>query len=198
MKHGLPLLFLAITYVCASEEIPERFGTRLEEVNYPFPTEVFAFESQRETLEMAYMDVAAENPNGRAVVLLHGKNFNGYYWESTIRVLTAAGFRVVVPDQIGFGKSSKPRQYQFSFQQLAINTRALLDHLGIENVSVVGHSMGGMLATRFALMFPDRVEKLALIDPIGLEDWKRVVPYRAISEWYSNELKITPDQQKRY
>jgi len=40
--------------------------------------------------------------------------------------------------------------------------------------------------------------KLALIDPIGLEDWKRVVPYRTISEWYSNELKVTPDQQKRY
>ena len=198
MKHGLLFLLLAVACVHASEEIPERFGSRLEEVSYPFPVEVFGFESQREKLEMAYMDAAPEKPNGRTVLLLHGKNFNGYYWESTVRVLTAAGYRVVVPDQIGFGKSSKPRHYQFSFQQLAINTRALLDHLGIENVSVVGHSMGGMLATRFALMFPDRVEKLALIDPIGLEDWKRVVPYRTISEWYSNELKVTPDQQKRY
>jgi pimeloyl-ACP methyl ester carboxylesterase len=198
MKHGLLFLLLAVVCVRASEEIPERFGSRLEEVSYPFPVEVFGFESQRETLEMAYMDVTPENPNGRTVLLLHGKNFNGYYWESTVRVLIAAGYRVVAPDQIGFGKSSKPRHYQFSFQQLAVNTRALLDHLGIENVSVVGHSMGGMLATRFALMFPDRVEKLALIDPIGLEDWKRVVPYRTVSEWYSNELKVTPDQQKRY
>ena len=111
----------------AEREIPERFGSRLEEVRYPFPVEVFGFESQRETLEMAYMDVAPEKPNGRIVLLLHGKNFNGYYWESTVRVLTAAGYRVVVPDQIGFGKSSKPRHYQFSFQQLAINTCALLD-----------------------------------------------------------------------
>jgi len=55
-----------------------------------------------------------------------------------------------------------------------------------------------MLATRFALMFPDRVEKLALIDSIGLEDWKRVVPYRTIDEWYENELKVTPDQQRQY
>jgi pimeloyl-ACP methyl ester carboxylesterase len=198
MMPGFLVVFLAVACLHAGEEIPGQFGSRLEEVSYPFPVEVFGFESQRDTLEMAYMDVAAEQPNGRAVLLLHGKNFNGYYWESTVRVLTAAGYRVVVPDQIGFGKSSKPRNYQFSFQQLAINTRALLDHLGIERLSVIGHSMGGMLATRFALMFPDRVEKLALIDPIGLEDWKRVVPYRAIGEWYSNELKITPDQQKRY
>jgi pimeloyl-ACP methyl ester carboxylesterase len=198
MRLGVLFLFLAIARVCASGEIPERFGSRLEGVDYPFPAEVFRFESQGETLEMAYMDIAAEEPNGRAVVLLHGKNFNGYYWESTVRALTAAGYRVVVPDQIGFGKSSKPRNYQFSFQQLAVNTRALLDRLGIEKTSVVGHSMGGMLAIRFALMFPDRVEKLALIDPIGLEDWKRFVPYRTITEWYSNELKITPDQQKRY
>lgn len=198
VRHGL--LFLLIGVACArgAEEIPERFGSRLEEVRYPFPVDVFGFESQRETLEMAYMDVAPEKPNGRAVLLLHGKNFNGYYWESTIRALTAAGFRVVVPDQIGFGKSSKPEHYQYSFQQLATNTRALLDHLGIEGVSVVGHSMGGMLAVRFALMFPDRVEKLALIDPIGLEDWKRVVPYRTIDEWYASELKITPDGQKKY
>jgi pimeloyl-ACP methyl ester carboxylesterase len=144
---------------------------------------------------MAYMDIAPESPNGRSVLLLHGKNFNGYYWESTARALLTAGYRVVIPDQIGLGKSSKPQRYQFSFQQLALNTRALLDHLRIRTASVVGHSMGGMLAVRFALMFPDRVEKLALIDPIGLEDWKRVVPYRSIDEWYAGELKVTPAQQ---
>ena len=182
----------------AGDEIPERFGIRLEQVRYPFPVNTLLLESQRESLEMAYMDIAPESPNGRSVLLLHGKNFNGYYWESTARALLTAGYRVVIPDQIGFGKSSKPRRYQFSFQQLALNTRALLDHLGIRTASVVGHSMGGMLAVRFALMFPDRVEKLALINPIGLEDWKRIVPYRSIDEWYASELKVTLDQQKQY
>ena len=182
----------------AGDEIPERFGIRLEQVRYPFPVNTLRLESQRESLEMAYMDIAPESPNGRSVLLLHGKNFNGYYWESTARALLTARYRVVIPDQIGFGKSSKPRRYQFSFQQLALNTRALLDHLGIRTASVVGHSMGGMLAVRFALMFPDRVEKLALINPIGLEDWKRIVPYRSIDEWYASELKVTLDQQKQY
>jgi pimeloyl-ACP methyl ester carboxylesterase len=194
------LLVFAISMACASagDDIPERFGIRLEQVRYPYPVKTLRLESQRESLEMAYMDIAPESPNGRSVLLLHGKNFNGYYWESTARALLTAGYRVVIPDQIGFGKSSKPQRYQFSFQQLALNTRALLDHLRIRTASVVGHSMGGMLAVRFALMFPDRVEKLALIDPIGLEDWKRVVPYRSIDEWYAGELKVTPAQQKQY
>ena len=198
MRHGLLFFAISIASAIAGEEIPQRFGIRLEQVRYPFPVNSLRLESQGESLEMAYMDIAPEAPNGRSVVLLHGKNFNGYYWESTARALLGAGYRVVIPDQIGFGKSSKPRRYQFSFQQLALNTRALFDHLGIRTASVVGHSMGGMLAVRFALMFPNRVEKLALINPIGLEDWKRVVPYRPIDEWYAGELKITPDQQRQY
>jgi pimeloyl-ACP methyl ester carboxylesterase len=198
VRRGLLVFAVSIACAVADKDIPQRFGIRLEQVRYPFSVNSLRLESQREPLEMAYMDIAPEAPNGRSVVLLHGKNFNGYYWESTAKSLLAAGYRVVIPDQIGFGKSSKPRRYQFSFQQLALNTRALLDHLGIRTASIIGHSMGGMLAVRFALMFPDRVEKLALIDPIGLEDWKRVVPYRSIDEWYAGELKATADQQKQY
>jgi pimeloyl-ACP methyl ester carboxylesterase len=198
LKCGFLIMLFALETLYLRAEIPAQFASRLEEVSYPFPVQMFRFESQRETLEMAYMDVVAEKPNGRTVLLLHGKNFSGYYWESTIRALAAAGYRIVVPDQIGFGKSSKPGHYQFSFQQLATNTLSLLDHAGIRNVSVVGHSMGGMLATRFALMFPERVEKLALIDPLGLEDWKRVVPYRTVDEWFEKELEVTADEQRRY
>lgn len=198
MKGGLFILFFAVACLYASDEIPERFGSRLEEVHYPFPLQFFRLESQGQSLEMGWMEVVPEKANGHTVLLLHGKNFNGYYWESTARSLASQGYRVVIPDQIGFGKSSKPLNYQFSFQQLAINTRLLIDHLGIGKVRVVGHSMGGMLAVRMALMFPDRVEKLALIDPIGLEDWKRLVPYRAVDSWYEDELKITPEGQKRY
>jgi pimeloyl-ACP methyl ester carboxylesterase len=198
VKHGLLVFALFIACAVGGDDIPQGFGIRLEEVRYPFPVSTLRLESQGESLEMAYMDIAPQTPNGRSVLLLHGKNFNGYYWESTAKTLLAAGYRVVIPDQIGFGKSSKPGRYQFSFQQLALNTRALLDHLGIRTASVVGHSMGGMLAARFALMFPERVEKLALINPIGLEDWKRVVPYRSIDEWYDGELKLTAEQQKQY
>jgi pimeloyl-ACP methyl ester carboxylesterase len=147
---------------------------------------------------MAYMDVPADKPNGHVVVLLHGKNFTASYWEPTIRFLTARGYRVIAPDQIGFGKSSKPSAYQYSFQQLAENTRFVLDGAGVKTVNVVGHSMGGMLATRLALMHPERVEKLVLVNPIGLEDWKAVVPYRSIDQWYEQEKKATADSVRAY
>ncbi len=148
---------------------------------------------------MAYLDVAPGHPNGRAVVLLHGKNFTAATWEPTIRVLTGAGYRVVAPDQIGFGKSSKPAHYQYSFQQLAHNTRALLDAIGVKRAAMVGHSTGGMLAVRYALMFPGQVDQLVLVNPIGLEDWKAEgIPAPTVDQWYQRELGVTADRIRAY
>jgi pimeloyl-ACP methyl ester carboxylesterase len=175
-----------------------RFDAELTAYPYPFAVHFLDIPSQQQTVKMAYMDVAPDKPNGHAVILLHGKNFPAAYWEPTIRFLTEHGYRVLAPDQIGFGKSSKPAHYQYSFQQFANNTKAVLDAAGITRVSVVGHSMGGMLASRFALMFPDRVEKLILVNPIGLEDWKTVVPYHSIDQWYEQEKKATPESVREY
>lgn len=170
----------------------------LANYDYPFPVRFFEAATQEQKLRMAYMDVAAAKPNGRTVVLLHGKNFSGAYWAPTIKLLTDAGFRVVVPDQIGFGKSAKPAVYQFSFHALATNTRNLLASLGVEKFAVVGHSMGGMLAVRMALMYPEKVEKLVLVNPIGLEDWKLVVPYHTVEQNLAAELRSTPDSIREY
>jgi pimeloyl-ACP methyl ester carboxylesterase len=174
------------------------YDAGLSDYPYPFEVKSFSFSAQGQPLRMAYMDVVPEKANGQAVLLLHGKNFCGAYWEPTIRALVSKGYRAIVPDQIGFGKSSKPEHFQFSFQELAADTRGLLDHLHVDKVSVVGHSIGGMVATRFALMFPDRVERLVLVNPIGLEDWKRLVPYKTIDELYANELKATPEGVRKY
>lgn len=174
------------------------FDPELTNYQYPFPVRFYEAETQGQKLRMAYMDVAAAKPNGRTVVLLHGKNFSGAYWAATIRALTAEGYRVVAPDQIGFGKSSKPAAYQFSFQTLAANTRALLGSLGVERFALVGHSMGGMLAVRMALMYPESVERLGLVNPIGLEDWKLVAPYRTVDENFAQELRATPESIREY
>jgi pimeloyl-ACP methyl ester carboxylesterase len=170
----------------------------LTNYQYPFAVRFHEADTQGQRLRMAFMDVAAAKPNGRAVVLLHGKNFTGAYWAPTIKALTAEGYRVIAPDQIGFGKSAKPASYQFSFQALAANTRALLDSLGVEKFVLVGHSMGGMLAARMTLMYPDRVERLVLVNPIGLEDWKRVAPYRTVEENLAQELRATPESIREY
>jgi pimeloyl-ACP methyl ester carboxylesterase len=155
-------------------------------------------EVQEQRLKMAYMDVQPENYNGKNVLLLHGKNFNGAYWETTIRALTEEGYRVIVPDQIGFGKSDKPAHFQYSFHTLAMNTKILLDTLGVGSTTVLGHSMGGMLASRFALMYPEVTEKLVLVNPIGLEDYKLKIPYKPVSWWYKNELEKDYEAIKSY
>lgn len=195
-----PLTSLVIAAAAFAGPATQPSGIDLPDVAYAFPTQTFEFTSQRQPMRMAYMDVAPTGlANGRTVVLLHGKNFNGDYWGRTATDLAAAGFRVVVPDQIGFGKSTKPEAYQFTFQQLAENTAALLDAIHVGSVTVVGHSMGGMLATRFTLMYPDRVERLALVNPIGLEDWKALgVPYRSVDAGYAAELKQSAESIRRY
>jgi pimeloyl-ACP methyl ester carboxylesterase len=175
-----------------------RFDAVLGGYAYPFEVHFAELREQRQAVSMAYMDVRPDKPNGHTVVLLHGKNFTASYWEPTIRWLVARGYRVIAPDQIGFGKSSKPAAFQYSFHQLAENTHALLDAAGVKQASVVGHSMGGMLAVRYALMFPECVEKLVLVNPIGLEDWKSVVPYRTIDQWYEQEMKATADTVREY
>ena len=162
--------------------------------DYGWPVKHFTFTSQNQPLDMAYLDVKPEKPNGRTVVLMHGKNFCAGTWDGTIRALSASGYRVIAPDQIGFCKSTKPEHYQYTFQQLADNTHALLKTLGVDRVTVIGHSTGGMLATRYALMWPQQVEQLVMVNPIGLEDWKaRGVPHITVDQWYQRELKVNAD-----
>ena len=176
------------------------YGAELEGFDYAFPVHRFALTSQRQDIAMAYLDVAPTSPaNGQVIVLLHGKNFCAGTWEDTIRVLAQAGYRVIAPDQIGFCKSSKPTAYQFTFQQLARNTRALLQSLGIEHAIMLGHSTGGMLAIRYALMFPQATDRLVLVDPIGLEDWKaKGVPSISVDAWDARELKTSADAIRAY
>jgi pimeloyl-ACP methyl ester carboxylesterase len=171
-----------------------------ELTNYQYPYEVhfLNFKSQNNDLKMAYMDVKPKTSNGKTIMLLHGKNFNGAYWEKTAKDLSDKGFRVIIPDQIGFGKSSKPQSYQFSFSQLAENTKAILDELKIDKTIVLGHSMGGMVATRFALLYPNMVQKLILENPIGLEDYKTFASYQTIDQAYQSELKNTAETYKNY
>jgi len=170
-------------------------GINLENYEYPFEVKFHPVGEHK----MAYMDVPAEVNYQATLVLLHGKNFCGAYWEQTARQLSQYGYRIIIPDQIGFGKSSKPTDYGYTFANLASNTRALLQTLKVDNAVIVGHSMGGMLAARFALMFPAQTKQLVLVNPIGLEDWaKKGVPYRGVDAWYQRELKKDAASIKEY
>ena len=199
MKNYLLLIFaITINTLCFSQDKLIPLDKDLTTVKYPYEVKFLSIESQGQQLKMAYMDVVPKNPNGKTILLLHGKNFNANYWEETIAALAKNGFRVVAPDQIGFGKSTKPEQYQYSFHQLASNTKAILDDLKISKVIVLGHSMGGMVASRFALSYPELTEKLILENPIGLEDYKLFSPYQTVDANYKEELKKDFESYKNY
>ncbi|MGN8067840.1 alpha/beta fold hydrolase [Mucilaginibacter sp. 22184] len=197
MRLKIILLFTILTLSAAVYAQSDTLSITLENVKYPYPVSFMPIKVEGQDIRMAYMDVKPANANGKTVVLFHGKNFGGYYWTNVIQALTAKGYRVIVPDQIGFGKSSKAIIH-YSFHQLACFNKNLLDTLGVQKVAILGHSMGGMLATRFTLMYPDRVEKLLLEDPIGLEDYRTFVPYQSAEDDYKTELKTTFESVKKY
>ena len=147
-----------------------------EECPYPFPSSYLPLTLYGQDVRMAYMDVAPQGtPNGHTVMIFHGNNFAGFYFGNIIDALRKEGFRVIVADQIGYGRSSKPI-IPYSLNDMARNSRAILQSLKIDKAMVVGHSMGGMLAARFASHYPAVDERLVIYNPIGLVDTRHGRP----------------------
>jgi pimeloyl-ACP methyl ester carboxylesterase len=176
----------------------EPLGISLEGWPYPAPVRFLPLTMEGQPVRMAYMDIPPTGAaNGRAVVLLHGKNFDSSYWSGPIAWLTQAGFRVVVPDQIGFNKSSKP-DLDYTFEALGANTVALLDALQLHTVVLVGHSTGGMLAARMAAAYPQRIERLVLEDPIGLVDYREFIPPQTTETLVEAERRYTAETYRAF
>jgi pimeloyl-ACP methyl ester carboxylesterase len=165
-----------------------------EDIPYPYPVQALPLTLYGQDVRMAYMDIPpAGAANGRVAVLLHGMNFGGFYFGGPIRALREAGFRVVVPDQIGFGRSSKPI-IPYNFHDMAANTRKLLEARGIAKAAIIGHSMGGMLTARFVASYPDVVERAVICNPIGLTDVRWQGPWPSADAAYKTTMAQTPDQ----
>lgn len=175
-------------------------GVNLERFDYRAPVRWFEASSQGQPVKMAYLDLPPTGPsNGTTVVLLHGKNFCAATWLDSARALAAEGFRVIAPDQIGFCKSSKPAGYQYSFHAMVELTRGLLDRADVGRVVLVGHSTGGILAARFALLHPERVARLILVNPLGLNDTLAAgVPYTDLGQLRAEEAKTDATSIKAY
>lgn len=173
----------------------------LEEIEYPFPVHYLERELFGERVRIAYMDVAPTgSPNGRAVYLTHGMSYYGWYWEETIRALTAEGYRVIAEDRLGWGKSSKPL-IPYSWHLHAENIKAVLDHLGIEQAAIVGHSMGGQMVSRFARLYPETATHVVLVNPIGLTGRDGPAPMAPVTREdipRVQEPTAAPDRQAIY
>ena len=201
----LPLLFIS----CASPEqttsVPPAslytnatpLDLRLSHWPYPYPLKEFKTSLQGQAASMMYMDVSALGKQKGVVVLFHGKNFSSDYWAPTITGLTQAGYHVIAPDQIGFGKSSKP-DVMYHFDDLATNTQALLKSLNIKQVAVIANSMGGMVGIRFARLYPKTVQKLVLENPLGLEDYSKDIPPQKNDDLLKLEMAQTEASYRRF
>ena len=111
------------------------------------------------------------DPAGQPVLLLHGGVANSEYWLNLAPVLVAAGYRVIMMDRRGHGRSTwgdKP----ITYEQMAADTLGLLDHLGIEKTDVVGWSDGAIIALDLAIHHPERLDRVVayggLFNPEGV------------------------------
>jgi len=199
MRAAFALLATLLLAPAAAAQVPH-YGADLEHFDYPWPVHWFDAEAQGGKVRMAYLDVAPAGPaNGRTAVLLHGKNFCAATWQDTIATLAAEGFRIIAPDQIGFCKSSKPAGFQYSFHTLADLTDRLLTEAGVEDFTLIGHSTGGMLGIRYALLHPERVSQLVLVNPLGLNDTiAEGVPYAPLSQLRAAEAETDEASIRAY
>ena len=126
---------------------------------------------------MPYVTVAQENGQpiqlyfedlgqGQPLVLIHGYPLNGHSWERQVSALLDAGYRVITYDRRGFGQSSQPSG-GYNYDTFAADLKALLDHLDVRQVGLIGFSMGTGEVTRYLGTYgPERVSKAVLIGPI--------------------------------
>ncbi len=114
-----------------------------------------------------------EAGSGPALMFLHGSGpgASGYSnFKGNFPVLAERGFRTLVPDSLGFGHSDKPEDVAYSAEFHVDAFRRFLDALEVAKVSLIGNSHGGAIALNFALTYPERVERLVLMAPGGLEE----------------------------
>src|SRR6202789_4735000 len=103
--------------------------------------------------------------SGPAILLIHGIGDNSTTW-NTVQAKLAQRFTVIAPDLLGHGRSDKPRA-DYSVAGYANGMRDLLSVLGVDRVTVVGHSLGGGVAMQFAYQYPERCERLVLVSTGG-------------------------------
>lgn len=115
------------------------------------------------------MHYEVEGPaDGPVVVLVHGLGGRAEDWRNLAPYIAKAGFRVYLPDLIGYGRSQKPRDFSYSVHDEAAVVLDFLDALRLQQVDLGGWSMGGAIVQHVAADHPERVRRLMLFDSAGL------------------------------
>jgi pimeloyl-ACP methyl ester carboxylesterase len=206
VTRAVPLA-LVLVAGCRAAPLPEAQW-------FPAGRQFSARHVRLDSARIRYIDAG----KGPAVIFLHGLGASLYAWRSNLAPVMAAGFRVVAPDNPGFGGSDKPA-HGYTNADYARFVVALMDSLEITDAVLVGHSMGGAIAAEVAIRFPRRVRGLALIDAAGLGTrepmlfrvarWPVIGPLmlsfrtrglveRLLKSTYADPTKVTPSDVDQY
>ena len=143
--------------------------------------------------------VQAGPVDGPVVILLHGFPEFWYCWHHQIPALASAGFRVIAPDMRGYHLSEKPRSLAaYSLNELAADVIGLIDALGRDQVYLVGHDWGGVVAWWTARNYPERIAKLAILNAPHTSvfgKFLRTHPTQMLRSWYMGffQLPLLPE-----
>lgn len=161
-------------------------------------------EGKYATLPNGYRIHYLDQGTGPVVVFLHGSgsgasghsNFQGNY-----PYLVEQGYRVIVPDNIGYGYSDKPDDIEYPLDLFVECIKQTLDHIGVDKYTLIGNSLGGAIAIKFALDYPENVEKLVLMAPGGVEnqpDYFLMPGMALMREVFTSPEPITPARMKDF
>lgn len=171
-----------------SDEVRHGYEQLLEEASVP---------SRHVQLETGEQVHVLDAGNGPPLVLLHGSGVGAWFFLPLLRELK--GFRVIAPDRPTQGLSDPIDLPRAAYHETLIGwLDRLLDALDLDSVALLGHSAGGVLALRYALAHPSRVERLVLIGPPGLPKTRCPLPYRLMATPGVAELmsRIAPPSPK--
>jgi len=147
--------------------------------------------------------VEAGPENGQLVILLHGFPEFWYGWRYQIEALAAAGFRVLAPDQRGYNLSDKPKSVRdYNLDQLAADVVGLIDAAGREKAFLVGHDWGGAAAWWTAVKYPERIEKLVILNAPHPKVMRRNLLHNRVQRkksWYMFlfQIPFLPERRMR-
>jgi pimeloyl-ACP methyl ester carboxylesterase len=148
------------------------------------PLDTLVFQNGNVTLQA----VANGPKDGPVVVLLHGFPEFWYGWHKQIEPLAAAGFRVIIPDQRGYNLSSKPSGVaSYALTELVSDVIAIADQLGQQRIFLAGHDWGAAVAWSAALLHPQRIAKLAVLNvphPSVMRRYLMMQPRQMLRSWY--------------
>jgi len=152
------------------------------------------YHSQR--LKLHYV-VWGENDAKPPLLLIHGNRDHAHNWDSVARRLVDH-YTVYAPDLRGHGDSDRAIGGQYSLPEFVLDTAALVDVLGHERLTVMGHSLGGAVALQFAGVYPNRVQKIVSVEGLGPRVLERRPSHRRMREWVAYMQQMDRRQPRRY